>query len=75
MVRTQISLDKELYGRAKRVAKRHGVSFSELCRQGIAEIVARESSNMPWMRYAGIVEGEIDDSASVDEVVYGREQP
>ena len=75
MIRTQVSFDKALYARAKRAAKRQGVSLAELCRRGVAEIVGREPSEMPWMRYAGIVEGDINDSISVDEIVYGRERP
>ncbi len=73
MMRTQISVDEDLYHRAKQVAKKHGISLAELCRQGLAEMVAREPSDKPWMAYAGILDGREDDSASVDEVVYGRE--
>ena len=35
MVRTQISLDPKLYERAKAMAKRHGISFAELCRRSL----------------------------------------
>jgi len=38
-------------------------------------MVAREPTDKPWMKYAGIVEGRPGDSASVDEVVYGRDRP
>jgi hypothetical protein len=75
MVRTQISVDEVLYRRAKLVARRRGISFAELCRRGLEETVAKEPSDKPWMAYAGIVEGAPDDSASVDDVVYGREAP
>ncbi len=75
MIRTQISFDKTLYERAKRVARRQGVSLAELCRRGVAEMVAREDTGQPWMRYTGIIEGEPEDSGRVDDVVYGREAP
>jgi hypothetical protein len=75
MIRTQISVDRALYARAKQVARRQGISVAELCRRGIAEVVARHPSDQPWMKYAGIIEGSADDSSSVDEVVYGRDRP
>jgi hypothetical protein len=75
MIRTQISVDKELYDRAKRVARRHGISLAELVRRGLQEVVAREPSDQPWMSYAGIFDGKETDSATVDSVVYGREAP
>jgi hypothetical protein len=75
MIRTQISFDKPLYDRAKRAAKQRGVSLAELCRIGVAEIVGRDDVRHPWMKYCGIVDGNVDDSASVDEVLYGREAP
>ena len=73
MIRTQISFDKPLYDRAKRAAKRQGVSLAELCRRSIAEVVGRDDTGHPWMNYIGIVDGDTNDSASVDEVVYGRD--
>jgi hypothetical protein len=75
MIRTQISFDKALYERAKRAAKRRGVSLAELCRRSVAEVVARDDVQHPWMNYIGTVDGEPDDSTSVDEVVYGRDAP
>jgi len=75
MVRTQISIDEQLYRRAKIVAKRKGISFAELCRRGLEEVIAKEPSDKPWMAFAGIVEGSLSDSESVDAVVYGREAP
>ncbi len=75
MVRTQISIDESLYQRTKEIAKQQGISFAELCRRGLEEIVARTPSERPWMAFAGILEGEEDDSLSVDDVVYGREAP
>ena len=75
MVRTQISVDEQLYRRAKIVARRKGISLAELCRRGLEEVVAREPSDKPWMAFAGVFEGHESDSESVDAVVYGREAP
>jgi hypothetical protein len=75
MIRTQISVDEDLYRRAKLVARRSGISLAELCRRSLEAIVAKEPSGKPWMAFAGIVEGAPCDSESVDEVLYGREAP
>jgi len=75
MIRTQISFDKALYERAKRAAKRRGVSLAELCRRSIAEAVGRDDTAHPWMQYIGVVDGDAGDSTSVDDVVYGRDAP
>ena len=75
MIRTQISVDEELYRRAKQVARRKGISLAELCRRSLAEAVAREPDAQPWMSFAGILDGEESDSSSIDAVVYGRETP
>jgi hypothetical protein len=75
VIRTQISFDKSLYERAKRVAKRQGVSLAELCRRSVAEMVSRDDTDKPWMRFVGTVNGDIDDSVSVDDIVYGRDAP
>ena len=75
MVRTQISVDQELYSRAKSMARRQGISLAELCRRSLRETVSREPVDRPWMAYAGILDGEPDDSETVDDVVYGRDMP
>jgi hypothetical protein len=75
MIRTQISVDEELYARARQAARRKGVSFAELCRRGLEQLLAGEPSKQPWMSFAGMFDGHPDDSASVDAVVYGRETP
>ena len=75
MIRTQISVDAELYERAKKLAKRQGISLAELCRRSLQAAVSREPSEKPWMAYAGTIEGHPDDSSTVDEVVYGRDAP
>lgn len=75
MIRTQISVDRELYERARELAKRRSISFAELCRRSLREAVSREPSSQPWLAYVGDLDGRPDDSASVDEVVYGRDEP
>ena len=75
MIRTQISVDEEIYERAKIVAKRRGISLAELVRRGLEETMAREPADKPWMVYAGVNDGNEEDSSTVDEVVYGREAP
>ncbi|HUP53793.1 MAG TPA: hypothetical protein VM198_15030 [Longimicrobiales bacterium] len=75
MIRTQISVDEDLYKRAKDVARRHGISLAELVRRSLEQVVSAEPSDRPWMAYAGVFDGSEGDSASVDEVVYGREAP
>lgn len=75
MIRTQISVDVDVYIRAKGVARRMGVSVAELCRRGLEETIARQPTSKPWMAYAGIVEGRPEDSSTVDEIVYGRAGP
>lgn len=72
MIRMQISVDEVLYKLAKTLAKRRGISLAELCRRSLEATLAEEPSDKPWMAYAGILEGEEDDSRSVDHVVYGR---
>lgn len=75
MIRTQISVDEELYRRAKGLARRDGISLAELCRRSLQAAVAKQPSEKPWMAFAGIVEGSPSDSEAVDDVVYGRETP
>ncbi len=75
MIRTQISVERDLYDKAKRVARRRRISLAELCRQSLEDMIAREPTDKPWMKYAGIVEGRPEDSVSVDEIVYGRDRP
>jgi hypothetical protein len=75
MIRTQISFDKALYERARRAAKRQGVSLAELCRRSVAEVVGRDDTAQPWMKYIGVIGGDPNDSSTVDEVVYGRDAP
>lgn len=75
MIRTQISVDESLYNRAKRAARRRGISVAELCRQGLEQVVAGDMPDKPWMELAGIFEGKPDDSISIDSDLYGQEHP
>jgi hypothetical protein len=77
MIRTQVSLDKDLYRAARKEAKRRGISFAELCRRALARIVTPgEGREEPWMRYVGSLDtGDPRSSQTVDEVVYDRERP
>lgn len=72
MIRTHISFDAELFAQAKASAKRRGISFTELCRRAVAEVIARESPDRPWMSFAGVFDGSAGGSESVDSVVYDR---
>lgn len=78
MIRTQISLDRQLYSDARREARRRRVSFAELCRQSLERTVppVTGEGKTPWMRFAGALEGGgRDASQTVDAVVYGRRRP
>ena len=66
MRRTQISVDEDLYKRAKEVAQQQGISLAEPCRRSLTGAVARQPSDQPWMAFAGVIEGRLDDSATVD---------
>lgn len=77
-MRTQISLDEDMYKAAQDQARLLGISFAELCRRALGLVLKRETEteSMPWMRFAGSIDtGDPDSSLSVDEVVYGRERP
>jgi hypothetical protein len=75
MVYTQIAIDDTLYKRAQEVAQRKGISLEDLWLRSLEDVVTREPAAKPWMAYAGMFEGQPDDSSSVDEVVYNREAP
>jgi hypothetical protein len=71
MVRTQISLTEEEYEAAKREAQRLGISLAELLRRSLRHMLPVD--DVPWMRYAGMVEsGDAASSQRIDELVYGR---
>lgn len=73
MIRTQISLDPELYDRVKSLARLQGISFAEFCRRSLSHSLAQVPNGNPWMTFVGALEGRPDDSRSVDEVLYGRD--
>lgn len=76
MIRTQVSLQKDLYRNAQKEAKRRGISFAELCRRALRAMVGENGKEQPWMRFAGCLDsGDPRASQTVDEVVYGRERP
>jgi negative regulator of replication initiation len=77
MLRTQISLDRDMYRRVKSEARRHGISVAELLRRALASTLhPAVSANKPWMRFAGTLESrDATSSRSVDAVVYGRGRP
>lgn len=85
VVRTQVSLDPQMYEEARAEARRRGISLAQLYREALQLILGRQDSQdstasvaeQPWMKFAGSIamdNGE-DASSSVDEVVYGRERP
>lgn len=76
MVRTQISLEPDTYEQAKDEARRRGISFADLVRKSLAETLKPRREDKPWMRYAGVLDtGDPDSSSTIDEVVYGRDEP
>ena len=77
MIRTQISLDPEMYRGAKAVARRKGISLAEFLRRALsAALDEPKRAGRPWMRYAGaLASGDPDASRSVNAVVYGRPHP
>ncbi len=77
MIRTQVSLEPEMYDEAKQEAARRGISFAELVRRALAALLRGGDANESrWMRFAGAIEDAgADASRSVDAVVYGRPRP
>ena len=76
MIRTQVSLENDMYEEAKKEARRQGISFAELVRRALARVLPESDPDRPWMRHAGAVEdGGLEESLTVDQVVYGRERP
>ena len=75
MIRTQISVDEELYAEAKALAVRQDISLAELLRRSLREKIDREPGGAAWMALAGVLEGEASDSVSVDSVVYEPQAP
>lgn len=72
MIRTQISLEADVYDEAKIYAAESGISLAEFCRQSVTEQLAKYRKAGPIARFAGIYNGDPNDSSTVDEVVYGK---
>jgi len=71
MIRTQISLDKDEYARAKKVAEEMGVSLAEYFRRALQSFLPR-SDKSPWMKYQGLIEsGRTQSNEEFDEIIYG----
>ena len=51
MIRTQIQLDPDQYERLKELAARQSKSFSQLVREGVAQLLAAERSEAAWDRF------------------------
>jgi hypothetical protein len=76
MLRTQISLNEEMYEKARAEAARQGISIAELVRRALAAQLSGADARRPWMRHAGAVaSGDTGASRSVDAILYGRGRP
>jgi hypothetical protein len=78
MIRTQISVDDEVYEEARREARHEGVSLAEFFRRALDRALEprRRGGGRLWMRHAGsLASGDPDASRSVNQVVYGRSRP
>lgn len=76
MVRTQISFDEDLYRRARAEARRRKTSLAELCRRGLRAALADARTADGYMGLLGaLASGDPRASETIDEVVYGREEP
>ncbi|MDO8519881.1 MAG: CopG family transcriptional regulator [Deltaproteobacteria bacterium] len=72
MIRTQISLSKSEYGRAKQTARQLGISLAELLRRGL-RLALPVSRSRPWMKFAGMIaSGDPHSSQKIDDVIYGH---
>ena len=75
MIRTQVSLDKREYARAKSAAKAQGISIAEFVRRAVRNALPVDTLGKPWMKYAGMVEsGDPHSSQKIDEVIYGHKE-
>jgi hypothetical protein len=74
MKRLQISIEPELDAALGNEARRQGVSKAALIRHWVAERIQPlpPIEEDPLWGLVGIFEGEADDSASIDAVVYDR---
>lgn len=75
MIRTQVSLNPHLYEDAREEARKQGISFAELVRRALAQILPPRDTDRPWMDLAGRIEqGGEEASQTIDAVVYGRDR-
>ncbi len=76
MKRLQISIEPELDAALGLEARRQGVSKAALVRRFVAEELKPPPpiERDPIWEFVGAVEGAPDDSARVDDVVYGRKR-
>jgi hypothetical protein len=73
MKRLQIHIEAELDDALAVEAARRRTSKAALIRQAVAARYAPASAQHDdLMALSGIIEGRADDSASIDDVVYGR---
>jgi hypothetical protein len=76
MIRTQISLDPDVYEDAREEARKQGISFAELIRRALSQILPPRDTDRPWMNLAGAIEeGGSEASQTIDAIVYGRDRP
>ena len=75
--RLQIMIEEELDGALELQAHREGVSKAALIRRYVRERVTPlpPLEEDPLWQIVGMVEGAPDDSASIDDVVYGPKSP
>ncbi len=72
MIRTQISLSRWEYQRAKLAARQQGISLAEFLRRAL-RLMMPVAKGRPWMKYAGdIASGNPESSQKIDEWIYGQ---
>ena len=72
MRRIQVLLEAELDDRLEREAGARGLSKSGLVRACVRDALGLEPFDNGLLSLAALGEGRPDDSATVDELVYGR---
>ena len=72
MIRTQISLGKYEYERAKKAAHEQGISLAEFFRRSLHKDLPVDK-NKPWMHFCGFISsGDHHSSQNIDDIVYGN---
>jgi len=73
MKRLQIRIEPELDRALATAAAQRGTSEAALVREAVADRYAPDADGtQALLRMAGMFKGSPDDSASIDEIVYGR---